>query len=150
MEPQRPETVVYQFPPEPRVPDMVFSDVYQSEVPRDLYKAGIERLDVETGRAVLSMRGIIGGARGLRGEGYGCSLDLQDSVMRMYGGLAEHLKKVDETALVGQFGEDSPIVKIVRDARESYEVTVGRKSNLDILMEQFPNDPTAVANGYYG
>ncbi|MBI4152703.1 hypothetical protein HY495_03260 [Candidatus Woesearchaeota archaeon] len=146
----REQPQIVQFPPEPKVPDTVFSNVYQSEVPRDLYEAGIECLDAETGQAVLSMRGIIGSAQSLRGEGYGCSLDLQDSVMRMYSGLGEHLKKVDETALVGRLGEDNPIVKLVQDAGRGYQATVGRKSNLDTLMEQHPNDMTAVFNRYHG
>ncbi len=136
--------------PEP-VKTTVFSDVYQREIPRSLYEAGIEDLDVETGEAILKVDGIIGSSVELQRDSVGyCGLDLQDRFMRMYGWLGEPLEKVDETALVKRLGEDNPIIELVQDAKGKHEATIGRKSNLDSLLEQYPNDMTAVFNRYHG
>ena len=145
-----PEVAVYQFPPEPRVPDTVFSNVYQSEIPRYLYEAGIERLNIETGQAVLSIRGILGSALELQRDASGyCGLDLQDRIMEMYAGLGEHLDKVNNSTLA-TFKNDNPIVKLVSDAQSKYGAVIGRKSHLDSLTERFPKDQMAVANRYNG
>jgi len=144
---------ILQFPPDLKPEERVFSDVYQRDIPKSLVDAGIEKVDVQTGEAILGISRVMGSARALKesAKGY-CGLDLQDRVGEIYQRLGKFVEGVDVDALAGKLGEENPLVKMVQEANERYDFWKGRKSHIVSLTERYPDpeDDMLVWGRYLG